>query len=621
MAPSPFGRAVEALERAHRLALILLVGPNDRAQEAREMLDTLLPSHIRARSYRIDRQGPDLLSFAKSLGDPFPVLFIHGFERIHPAQREDVEVRLNLLRDAFAQYHLGLIFWLPRATLESFLQHCPDLFAWRSLLAEVDDSELPVPPIIAARRAYLSRLLRQTRMPEVLVEMRVAADQASLPTDFQEWAVKTRRGLVVGPAGSGKTTALRTLAHRLANHAYDDATRPVPVLLHVGAFAPPSQFDADQIWPRGVEPELSPDALTKLAETGQLLLLLDGLDEVSPDVRGPLLDRIIQLTDTYPLLRMIVTTRRWKPSLLAGPSDGWEVVHMLKLTKDEARELGRKLLRLHGIKPDQRIDLFADDPSISRHPLFVQLSVSNYIGSGRRRSEDQRGIVLDRVRFLSDLVDRRLNDFDEATSSYRVLHSRDVRHALQQKALTAMVAGTTRISREMLLSSFSEVPGLFSIEAVRENAEYLLVSRSGLLQEEAGDFSFVHMSIQEYLAAEHLAAGRIDDALEILQAHIADQRWSEIIAYTIALMEMRYAPTGRILLDFLVRHAVHISEAGQRAASFAMLLEAALDVDVWSNALASLLQAARVMLEDPSDATYALEPVVREAMRVHGNLD
>src|SRR5689334_18018653 len=173
MAPAAFQGVVEALERAHRLALVLLVGPSNRANEAREALEQLLPSQSRVRSYRIDRQGPDIRSFAASSGDAFPIVFVHGFERIAASEREDVEIRLNLLRDALAQHHLGVIFWIPKEGLESFLQHCPDLFAWRSLIAEVDAAELPLSPSISARRDYLSRVLREARLPEVLVELRV----------------------------------------------------------------------------------------------------------------------------------------------------------------------------------------------------------------------------------------------------------------------------------------------------------------------------------------------------------------------------------------------------------------------------------------------------------------
>src|SRR5215470_10048946 len=100
MSSSSFQSAVEALERAHRLALILLVGPPDRANEARARIAAKLPSQLHVHSYRIDRQGPDILSFAESLGESFPIVFVHGFERIDDAQREDIEIRLNLLRDA-----------------------------------------------------------------------------------------------------------------------------------------------------------------------------------------------------------------------------------------------------------------------------------------------------------------------------------------------------------------------------------------------------------------------------------------------------------------------------------------------------------------------------------------
>lgn len=591
MASPAFHRAVEALERAHRLSLILLVGPNDRAGEAREQLDKLLPPPLQVHSYRIDRQGPDMLSFAEPLADPFPILFVHGFERLHPAQREDVEIRLNLLRDAFAQHHLGLVFWLPRDALESFLQHCPDLFAWRSLLAEVADSELSVPPNVAARREYLSGMLRQTRLPELPMEVQVtAADRASSPIDFRDWAMKLGLGLVVGPVGSGKTTALRALAHRLADQAYDDPAQPLPVLLHGGTLSPYSRFETDRFWPRGLKPELSPEELSRLAEAGQLIVLLDGLDEVPPVIRKSLHNWIVHLSNEYPLLKIIIATRTLESGLFTGSSREWETVRVQEVARAQPRDLALESLQLDGTV-----------------------------------SEGRRGLALFRVRFLGNLVDRRLMDFDETTSRYRgvghaqrldVLSYRELRRGLQRMALAAMTAGTTWISGDKLLSVLSDTSGPFSTEAVRENAEYLLVSRSGLLQEEAGHLSFAHKSLQEYLAAEGMAALGVEPALDTLKAHVADVHWSKVVAYTVALLETR-SSTGGKLLDALADHALSIPEAGPRAASFATVLGAAVGVDIWSDTLAAVLRAARSMLEDPGDASPALEPVVADAMRLH----
>ena len=630
---SPFQRAVDVLERAHRLALILLVGPGDRANEAREQLARLLPPHLHVRSYRIDRQGPDILSFAASLADPFPILFVHGFERLHPEHREDVEVRLNLLRDAFAQHHLGLVFWLSRDTLESFLQHCPDLFAWRSLLDEVDGSELAIPPILSTRREYLSRVLAQTRARDALVEVRVrAADPSALPISFQEWAVKVQLGIVIGFAGSGKTTALQVLAHRLADHALDDATQPVPVLLQPRTFSPAPRFSASDIWIHLLGLGLPAGVLLTLAEAGQLMILLDGLDEAPHAAQHPLLLWIDDLSNQYPRLRMIIATRPVSSSSLEGLSRSWEVVHMQSLTQDRIDELIRRDLAAEGVElPEAELRrigaLLESTPELGGNPLLIRASLGYYLKAGRMPFEDQRRPALDRVRLLSDLVDRQLADFDEVKRRYRgigraqradLLSDKDVRRALQLMALAAMTAGTSSIPRDQLLSLFRSVPDLFSSEAVRESAEYL-ISRIGLVQAKAGTFAFVHVTVQYYLAAEGLIALAAEKALEVLSAHLSDKRWSEVVLHVVALRELRHA-AGVQLVDGLAAHALAMSDANQRAVSFATLLAAALGAGVWSDTLASLLQAARLMIEDASDATYALEPLVDQAMRLHGKV-
>jgi len=630
---SPFQRAVDVLERAHRLALILLVGPGDRANEAREHLAKLLPPHLHARSYRIDRQGPDILSFAESLADPFPILFVHGFERLHPEQREDIEVRLNLLRDAFAQHHLGLVFWLSRDTLESFLQHCPDLFAWRSLLDEVDGSELAIPPILSTTREYLSRVLGQTRARDALVEVRVrAADPSALPISFQEWAMKVQLGVVIGFAGSGKTTALQVLAHRLADHALDDAAQPVPVLFHAGLFLPISRFSASDIWIPVIPLGLPAGVLSTLAEAGQLMILLDGLDEAPRAAQYPLRLWIDDLSRQHPRLRMIIATRPVGSSSLEGLPPGWEVVHMQSLTPDQLDELIRRDLAAAGVElPDAELRrigaLLESSPELGGNPLLIRASLGYYLQAGRPPFEGQLRPALDRVRLLSDLVDRQLADFDEVKRRYRgigrarradLLSDKDARRALQWMALVAMTAGTSGIPREQVRSLFRGVPDLFSSEAVRESAVYL-ISRIGLVRAEAGSFAFVHVSVQEYLAAEGLTALAAEKALEVLSAHLPDKRWSEVVLYVVALRELRHA-AGVQLLDSLAAQALGMPDANQRAASFATLLAAALGAGVWSDTLASLLQAARLLIEDSSDATYALEPVVDQAMRLHGKV-
>lgn len=96
-----------------------------------------------------------------------------------------------------------------------------------------------------------------------------------------------RRCLVLGAAGSGKTTALLELARDLLspNGAARDA--PVPVMLPLSRWA--SRTGGLGTW---VTEEISEhyktdtDRIRRWLRTGSLVLLLDGLDEVDPQLRA-----------------------------------------------------------------------------------------------------------------------------------------------------------------------------------------------------------------------------------------------------------------------------------------------------------------------------------------------
>ncbi len=87
--------------------------------------------------------------------------------------------------------------------------------------------------------------------------------------------------LILGAPGSGKTTLLLQLAKVLVARAVEDASKPVPVLLNLSAWTEkfrdiPSWMVADLKQKYGVRK----DVAEQWIEDGQILPLLDGLDEL-----------------------------------------------------------------------------------------------------------------------------------------------------------------------------------------------------------------------------------------------------------------------------------------------------------------------------------------------------
>ena len=140
-----------------------------------------------------------------------------------------------------------VILWVPLTDVESFQHHCADSFSWRSLFVTLTDEQVPISAELETRRVYLARLRsrpQRTLLPErtlgqvrseILSNRRVQPlfedGQEPLPLDC--WVMQTRAGVLLGEAGSGKTTAMMALALRWAKEAAMEGERdtPYPLLL------------------------------------------------------------------------------------------------------------------------------------------------------------------------------------------------------------------------------------------------------------------------------------------------------------------------------------------------------------------------------------------------------
>ena len=115
--------------------------------------------------------------------------------------------------------------------------------------------------------------------------------------------------LILGDPGSGKTTELLQLAQDLVTRVEDDERQPVPVILELSSWneEPLDKWVAKQL---DKLYNLSEATTQQWLENNQILLLLDGLDELGLTKQKQCIDQINQFLETTRTSEIIVCCRR-----------------------------------------------------------------------------------------------------------------------------------------------------------------------------------------------------------------------------------------------------------------------------------------------------------------------
>lgn len=137
-----------------------------------------------------------------------------------------------------------------------------------------------------------------------------------------DWlAIRPRLGVILGGRGSGKSVTAMLLTHQLLHLRHDDRERarhvPVPVLLHVGDWDPETpllEWAAAELTDQF---EVANAAVAEdLVQDGDLLLVLDGFDEIPRPRRNKALKRLRRLlTDTHCSVVLASRTTEYEDAL------------------------------------------------------------------------------------------------------------------------------------------------------------------------------------------------------------------------------------------------------------------------------------------------------------------
>ncbi|MBI3797568.1 MAG: HEAT repeat domain-containing protein [Deltaproteobacteria bacterium] len=396
-------------------------------------------------------------------------------------------------------------------------------------------------------------------------------------------AARQHRHLVVlGDPGSGKSTLLRFLALVFAQGRQQVQERlgisedRLPILVPLSAFAEARQTQPDlplaAFLPRyfleqGL-PDFSPlfeDALS----SGRTLALLDGLDEMlTANERTAVARAVIELTSAYPTSRVVVTSRiaGYAPGMLpagfttftVAPLDDEAIKQFAKqwslafesIGLPSHSELSSEARRRALLRADSLVAAATGHPGVRRlatNPLLLTLlALIHHQGTRlpNRRTDLYRLCVealaetWNLARSLSGRpIDLRLGErrLDEefvvhilAPVTYWMHENKPTglinREELEARVVEQFAADGSAGDARMLARDF--------VNLVRE--------QMGLLVERAPDeFSFLHLSIQEYLAARFLSERK--DGFERLKPRLHHPRWREVVLLTAGCLRGDYA--------------------------------------------------------------------------------
>jgi formylglycine-generating enzyme required for sulfatase activity len=452
-----------------------------------------------------------------------------------------------------------------------------------------------------------------------------AALEIDLPEAFWHSAMRGRRGLVIlGDPGAGKTTHLKRLVLwclRKGPETIDLPAGMLPVFLPLRDLR-----DLDQGLDAFIEAQLdSPHLKTppgfgeRLLQRGNLLFLLDGLDEVADlSQREKVAKWIVEAVRSHPDCRFVVSSRFAGYSPGVRLSEDFLEMHIRPLSADQAERFVQNWYRIverglakdpeqaEGIaweKAENLIERLRETDSRARHVLELTrnpLLLTNICLVHRHRGSLPRKRAL----LYQDCIDVLLEHWRGSKRLPGGVGARDGRRVLQPAALWLHTEdGRTRAKAAELAPRIE--PALKAVNWAGGSAETFLRTvrdESGLLTGwDQEHYGFMHLGFQEYLAAREIRRRAFEGDPQVipeLASHFGESWWQEVALLLLALEDPSlFTPYMREVLrqpaftEWPNLMEMYLDDAAETSPqAFVELLETAggSDTELWRRQFAAL---------------------------------
>ncbi len=370
---------------------------------------------------------------------------------------------------------------------------------------------------------------RPLEMRDIYVPLKVSGKSENTQIDAFEAIEKYPRLMIKGSPGSGKSMLLKYLAFSWSEGRSTKISNTItPILLELNRLNELEEFTLEQFKNKLVESfkrEDFPDAnnfVSQALDNGNLMLLLDGLDEVNSNVRDNVIKLIKRILATYKQCPVIITCRSavYKNEFVDFVKQTLEIVEfsdqqIRKFLKAWEKELEKKSKEQENELPQEKsinqlIFALRDRPQIialARNPLLLTIIAYLYADTTFVLPHSRASFYEKAVTHLLELRDeeRQIDNKFEAIHKRRVLQTLALSWAdnasLQQQ-------DRRNIEYEQVLEQIRSLLPALNLNSEQDAPAILaeIVERSGLLLPIDGGqhYQFSHLTLQEYFAAEAL---------------------------------------------------------------------------------------------------------------------
>ncbi len=621
-------RVCEALHDSNETGLILLAGP---AHRGVDVLHALTHSCDRiAWTWWTVAESPP--SPPGSSADRPSVLLVTGFESL---PEDEVRARAARLLQGTASWTAQggkAVVWVPVDASDTLHEALGEHAAQVSLELDIPEAIAPLDPDLEARRRYAAQVLltlgfrplhslaseRYLRaLEDFFVEPTVMTDQGPLPV--LTWAQSTHSGVLLGPAGGGKSICLAAIALARARACEEN---PVGSGLSILASARDilPRLEADE--PGSPAEILStcaattwddPQRIQTWAAGGCLQLLVDDIDALDETSSRRLGAWLQDLRSSYPRMGVIVSGRH----PMADLGDEWRTGRILPFSGDQVEGYANRYFRL--VEPAYRTQLTSsllesleEAPwlrDIAAHPFYL-LSLCMLVAR-------QGSLPRVRVRILEFLIESMLSRWEIGGASdwtQRALRE-EIHDDLSQLALNLKLNDTTEFGTEDIREVAQRTR--VSPETI-VTAETLLQAplQAGIVKAtKPGRYTFVHSAFQDYLAVEPIV-GDIEHGVERLTPHLTDPAWRDLIVLGAGMAVRRHSWKVPDLLHAIWPDETESNDDAEphRAERLALALDAILEAEQDSETLAHWMKRADRALETMDPAAHAGRSMLEAAI-------
>jgi predicted NACHT family NTPase len=354
--------------------------------------------------------------------------------------------------------------------------------------------------------------------------------------------------MLLGKPGSGKTTFLKYVAIQCSSG--DFQANRVPVFITLKDFAETEnatcllEYITGQFSTYGVS---EPKVAERLLSQGNVLILLDGLDEVKEIDKERVLHSVRDFGAKFHGNHFVITCRI---ATREYTLEQFTEVEVADFDEEQIATFATKWFASIDPKKGSRFiqKLKKNNPiqELATSPLLLTLLCLVFEESAdfpSNRSE----IYKEGLHILLKKWDALRNiEREQVYKKLSVQHKQDL---LSQIALVTFERGdyffTQQEIEQHITNYIRNLPGVnTSLEALQLDSEAVLKSieaQHGLLVERAfGIYSFSHLTFQEYFTAREIVGSSDPQALETalnqLVSRITDKRWREVFLLTVGML-------------------------------------------------------------------------------------